>query len=1007
MPRVPVDLGGPNVELQPTASPTSVLAPTGASPLRGIAEGLAKFDQGLQSFLEQKTAKDKENDILKGEASVYEGNDAAVAEGVRTGKFPAQYSPNFIRGAKQAAGSVRGGQLAAQFDAAYAGWDGKNSDDPKAFDNFFQGWLKDNLGNEQDPAVLAGLLPHVRALQQNATAGFIADRDKAVRTQSLNAHVAEASQAVDMGHDQGKGNPEGTNYPVVFEAIGHARDAYLKTGGTAADFDKTMTDAISNKVLALKDEGLLKWFDEKIPGTDYKYGDTAYGAAVKQNTIEALDVVKRRAESDAAQKHTAEDKAAKDAAEAGAIDVILKDPNAPVPDEILNAGTKVDGTFKVRVLGWQEAARNSHGASDPEKVKRLYDDILGGGGDDAIKKAMDNGVLNGASDISAAFAFQKSVKETQIKNEEALKSPVFASVQTAIKERTKDTTQLANPVDGMTNEGFEADFDYRRKVQEWIAKNPNATSMDRDEAIGKIGKSILDNITQKDITGEGGVYNRPADLTTPNPYSDAGTATGAANPANPVDPTKAAAAPPTADQAAQAGADVGALVKPPAPVATLSPADQKDIADFKAGLDKTQMKAIEDQAAAAKTTPDEVIKNMLGIGKPTDPTTTKSIPHADNSVASPISYTPGKEPGFTQATADAIITKALEGAPAGGDVGSQGGTGEGVDPGARSILHLIGVHEANGNYNAVFGNANSTADLSQYTVNQIISRQLYATRVLGKASSAIGKYQFIRKTLTNLRDELGVGNEKFTPELQDKMGMELLRGRGYDEFRAGKISQRQFALRLSQEWASLPDPRTGRSYYAGDGLNAAGTSARNVYAALGMTTAQPEVTQASFSPDASQGAPVATAGPTATDVYANMPEAERPQFQKWNPDPIGNNEKQLQSVAPKLSEVIRKAQGYSGGVHFVVGMGKRTEAQQAEAVKMGWSKTMKSDHLTGSAVDLWPIVDGKVKFDPAAQKQIVAAMERAAKEMGVSLDVGAKWKKFKDVPHFALKGQTT
>lgn len=1006
MPRVPVDLGGPNVELQPAASPTSVLAPTGASPLRGIAEGLAKFDQGLQSFLEQKTAKQKEEDILKGEASVYEGNDAAVAEGVRTGKFPAQYSPDFIKGAKQATGSVRGGQLAAQFDAAYAGWDGKDSEDPKAFDNFFQGWLKDNLGDEQDPAILAGLLPHVRALQQNATAGYIADRDKAVRTQSLNAHVAEASQAVDMGHDQGKGNPEGTNYPVVFEAIGHAREAYLKTGGTAADFDKTMTDAISNKVLALKDEGLLKWFDEKIPGTDYSYGDTAYGAAVKQNTLEALDVVKRRAESDAAQKHTAEDKAAKDAAEAGAIDVILKDPNAPVPEDILAAGTKVDGTFKVRVLGWQEAARNSHGASDPEKVKRLYDDILGGGGTDAIKKAMDNGVLNGASDISAAFAFQKSVQETAVKNEDALKSPVFTSVQTAIKERTKDTT-LANPVDGMTNEGFEADFDYRRKVQEWIAKNPNATAMDRDEAIGKIGKSILDNITQKDITGEGGVYNRPSDLTTPNPYSD-GT-TGPAKTGAPVDPAKAdATTKPTDPAAASAaaaglGADVGAMVgKAPPP---LSLEDEKDIKDFKAGLDDTQTKAIAEQAAKLKVTPDEVIKNMLGIGKPTDPTTTQSIPHADNSVASQISYTPGKEPGFTQATADAIITKALEQAPMGGDVGSQGGTGEGVDPGARSILHLVGVHESNGNYNATFGNANSTVDLSKFTVNQIIARQLYNTRVLGMPSSAVGKYQFIRKTLTNLRDQFGAGNEKFTPELQDKFGMALLNGRGYQEFRAGKISQRQFALRLSQEWASLPDPRTGRSYYAGDGLNAAGTSPQRVYAALGMTSDAPVVQPASFSPDASQGGPVAT--PATTDVYANVPEAERPQFQKWNPDPIGNSEKNLSSVNPKLSDVIRRAQGYTGGVHFVVGMGKRTEAQQAEAVKMGWSKTMKSDHLTGSAVDLWPIVDGKVKFDPAAQKQIVAAMKRAAKEMGVKLDVGAEWKRFKDTPHFAIKGETT
>jgi hypothetical protein len=66
--------------------------------------------------------------------------------------------------------------------------------------------------------------------------------------------------------------------------------------------------------------------------------------------------------------------------------------------------------------------------------------------------------------------------------------------------------------------------------------------------------------------------------------------------------------------------------------------------------------------------------------------------------------------------------------------------------------------------------------------------------------------------------------------------MQLLKRRGWDAFRAGKLSKRQFAFRLSQEWASLPNPKTGRSYYAGDGLNASSVSAAKVYQALGFTT---------------------------------------------------------------------------------------------------------------------------------------------------------------------------
>jgi hypothetical protein len=151
------------------------------------------------------------------------------------------------------------------------------------------------------------------------------------------------------------------------------------------------------------------------------------------------------------------------------------------------------------------------------------------------------------------------------------------------------------------------------------------------------------------------------------------------------------------------------------------------------------------------------------------------------------------------------------------------------------------------------------------------------------------------------------------------------------------------------------------------------------------------------------------AGPN--DIYGNIPEADdngqsgqRSKFMEWNSDPIGNNEANLNAINPQLSQVARLAQKYAG-VQFVVGTGKRTQAEQQKAVDWGWSKTLDSDHLGGNAVDLWPIIDGKVKFDPAAQKQIAKAMKRAAKELGVTLDIGADWKRFKDLPHFAVKGQ--
>lgn len=148
----------------------------------------------------------------------------------------------------------------------------------------------------------------------------------------------------------------------------------------------------------------------------------------------------------------------------------------------------------------------------------------------------------------------------------------------------------------------------------------------------------------------------------------------------------------------------------------------------------------------------------------------------------------------------------------------------------KPLLDLIGEIEAHGNYNAKFSQVNATEDLSQFTVSEIQRKQYRWGRSTG--SSAFGKYQFIRKTLGSLLDDLNIPDSaKFTPELQDRMAEELLERRGLSKWAAGRMSDERFMDALSKEWASLPY-HTGRSYYAGDGLNKSLTSRGQVRAVL-------------------------------------------------------------------------------------------------------------------------------------------------------------------------------
>ena len=111
--------------------------------------------------------------------------------------------------------------------------------------------------------------------------------------------------------------------------------------------------------------------------------------------------------------------------------------------------------------------------------------------------------------------------------------------------------------------------------------------------------------------------------------------------------------------------------------------------------------------------------------------------------------------------------------------------------------------------------------------------------------------------------------------------------------------------------------------------------------------------------------------------------------------------KRLDGVHPDLVRVVELARSRSTVAFFVL-EGMRSLARQKQLVAAGASKTLKSRHLTGHAVDLGALVDGKVRWDWPLYHQIAAAMKSAAKELGVALEWGGDWRTFKDGPHFQL-----
>ena len=109
----------------------------------------------------------------------------------------------------------------------------------------------------------------------------------------------------------------------------------------------------------------------------------------------------------------------------------------------------------------------------------------------------------------------------------------------------------------------------------------------------------------------------------------------------------------------------------------------------------------------------------------------------------------------------------------------------------------------------------------------------------------------------------------------------------------------------------------------------------------------------------------------------------------------------LEGVHPDLVRVVRRADELGARFHITDGL--RTPERQRQLVKAGKSKTLKSRHLTGHAVDFVVAEPGGgVSYDHEDMKACADVFKRAASELGVSIEWGGDWRSFMDTPHVEL-----
>lgn len=151
------------------------------------------------------------------------------------------------------------------------------------------------------------------------------------------------------------------------------------------------------------------------------------------------------------------------------------------------------------------------------------------------------------------------------------------------------------------------------------------------------------------------------------------------------------------------------------------------------------------------------------------------------------------------------------------------------------------IARGEGDYNSVNRGARGGYRAGTENLEGMTLAQVMAAQRAGQFNAA-GRYQIIGSTLAEAARGLKLnGSEMFDRKLQDRIFEQYLvrnKRRAIADYVEGRSDDLRGALRAaSREWASVADPDTGRSYYAGKGNNRASITAAEMAAALRNTRA--------------------------------------------------------------------------------------------------------------------------------------------------------------------------
>lgn len=606
----------PDTRIHPVAEPVNTYVQPAAipkNPLFGLAQALEEFDSSLSPIIAKEQQKQDQADAVQAQAEFLKNNEEGYSEAVRTGAIPASASPTFVRSYKEMEGRRIARDAEASLFENYQTSGLSQNEDPTAFSPWVSGQVQGALNGVTDPDVLKGAMPQL----QSTVTRLGLTHAKAVGNLVMQKAIAGVGSDIVGAISDSETVPtvDAEGKLIKWAGVTEKIDAAVQNGraiGIPEDkLQKMAVDAITTKAIESRDVDLLG----NLPP------DIAKSLYAEKEIAKAHDAIITKTYQDERIETVRQGRAAKadhDDATRDIMQIFAADPNADVPEDVLQKGEKSDPQFRLRVEDMRNKVRANAARVDPqaETAAAVRINTSRNPVDQAVKE-IQAGNISGPHVGSVLYSAQRLKQSMDRGQASILRSGATRQYEKAIRSNFGKL----DIVSGKTlydEEGFgRALVDYHSALADWESKNPDAPLQDQMKASREIGEEML-----KTYGPTGGAAN-----------NDTARAAKAATPA--VRPRGNGATPATPGRRAEAArpSDLSpAANAPDVPGISVSPAISSD-----------PIERARQANPALRAVPDSVIKRYL-------PDAEKEIrqnekhgalePSGDDALVQPASFTP-------------------------------------------------------------------------------------------------------------------------------------------------------------------------------------------------------------------------------------------------------------------------------------------------------------------------------------------------------------------------------